>query len=374
MGVDGRVDRTYNYFAFLVDPLPVSLPLRNATWTLVAQAEAALGRLDAAANQVPNPQLLRRPSLRREAHSTSALEGTFAPLADVLESELDDPRSLTADVREILNYTVAAEIAFDWVVDRPITIGFICELQRSLVTGTTGERPDTGQLREIQVFIGAQHRPIEEARFVPAPPGDQVRVSMEDWVRWAESPPHDLSPVVQAALTHYQFEAVHPFSDGNGRIGRLLVVLLLIRRGVLTFPLLEISPWLETHRSEYLDELLNLSVTGDWDAWIAFFARALAAAAAATLLRIRSLVAWQEDAVSRAQEHRVAGLAERLVRELISTPVLGASRVAEQHHVSHQGALKALRRLVAAGIVDEVARGGRVIFVAREVLDIISGP
>lgn len=145
--------------------------------------------------------------------------------------------------------------------------------------GTAGEHADTGRLRERQVFIGSRDAPIQAARFVPAPFGDQLRAGLEDWVRWVNDPPSDLPAVVSAGLAHYQFETLHPFSDGNGRIGRLLIVLQLLRQRVLTHPILVVSPWFETRRTEYQDALLTLSQDGDWDNWIRFFARGVGASA-----------------------------------------------------------------------------------------------
>ncbi len=270
-GTDGRNGQPYDHFAYLAAPLPNAVELRSATWTVVARAEAELARLDQAARQIPEPALLRRPALRREAQSTSALEGTFAPLEDVLESEVEDRAQLSLEVREILNYVVAAEEAFSWIAERPVTSGLIGNLQGILVQGTPGEYSDAGGVRDRQVFIGPRDAPIPEARFVPAPFGDQLRAGFEQWVDSVNQPRDDMPPVVEAALAHYQFETLHPFSDGNGRIGRLLIVLQLMQRNVLRHPILVVSPWFEARRTEYQEALLRLSITGEWDAWVRFF-------------------------------------------------------------------------------------------------------
>ena len=371
-GQDGRTGEHYDYFAYLAAPLPASIELSSGTWTEVTRAEAALARLDQAARQVPTPGLLRQPALRREAQSTSALEGTFAPLEEVLESDIEDRAQLSLEVREILNYVVAAEEAFSWVLDRPLTTGLLSALQRTLVQGTAGEYADAGRLRERHVFIGPRDAPIQAARFVPAPFGDQLRAGLEDWVRWVNDPPSDLPAVVSAGLAHYQFETLHPFSDGNGRIGRLLIVLQLLRQRVLTHPILVVSPWFEARRTEYQDALLTLSQDGDWDSWIRFFARGVGAAAETTHARVDALLSWQDETQQRVREAGISGVAERVAGELIGSPFLRAGQVAKQHGVSHQGAMNALRRLASLGVVVERTRNGRRSFVATDVVRLLS--
>ncbi len=371
-GPDGRTGEHYDYFAYLASPLPPSIELSSGTWTVVARAEAALARLDQAARQIPEPGLLRRPALRREAQSTSAMEGTFAPFEDVLASDIEDRAELSLEMREILNYVVAAEEAFSWIGDRPVTSGLMAGLQRILVQGTPGEYSDAGRLRDRQVFIGPKDAPIADARFVPAPHGDQLATGFEDWIRWVNGAHADMPAVVQAALAHYQFETLHPFSDGNGRIGRLLVVLQLMQLGVLTHPILVVSPWFEARREAYQDELLSLSQSGRWDGWVNFFATGVASAATTTHDRVDSLLGWQERTLRHVREAGVSGVAERVAGELLGAPILRARHVAQRHQVSHQGAMNALRRLAELGVVDERMRGGRITFTAGPVVALLS--
>jgi Fic family protein len=371
-GPDGRTGEYYEYFAYLADPLPPAIELTSATWTAVASAEADLARLDQAARQIPQPALLRRPSLRREAQSTSALEGTYAPFEDVLESEPEERAQLSLEMREILNYVVAAEEAFSWINERPVTSGLIESLQGILVQGTPGEYSDAGRLRDRHVFVGPKDAPISEARFVPAPFGDQLRAGFEDWVSWVNTPHGDMPSVVQAAFGHYQFETLHPFSDGNGRIGRLLIVLQLMRLDVLRHPILVVSPWFEARRAQYQDALLALSISGQWDEWVRFFATGVGAAASATHERVDSLLSWREETLGQVRAAGVSGVAERIAGELIGAPILRAGQVAKRHHVSHQGAMYALRRLAEMGIVEEQVRRGRVSFTARRVVALLS--
>jgi Fic family protein len=371
-GTDGRTGKHYHYFAYLADPLPSSVELQSSTWTIVAGAEAALARLDQAARQIPEPRLLRRPALRREAQSTSALEGTFAPFADVLEPDVEDRAQLSLEVREILNYVVAAEEGFAWIAERPLTTGLIGSLQYTLVQGTPGEFSDAGGLRDRQVVIGPRDAPLEEARFIPAPFGDQLLAGFEQWTDWVNRSEHEVPPVVQAALAHYQFETLHPFSDGNGRLGRLTIVLQLMQLDVLEHPILVVSPWFEARRADYQDSLLRLSQTGDWDAWVRFFATGMSAAAKTTHERIDEMLSWQEQTLTVVRNAGVSGVAERVAGELIGGPILGASHVASRHGLSHQGAMNALRRLAALGIVAERTRNGRIVFSADRVVQLLS--
>jgi Fic family protein len=188
--------------AFLPDPLPREIVLSTKTWNVVNSATAALARLDGAARRIPEPSLLRRPTLRREAQSTSALEGTYAPFADVLAAEGDDPQHLSAELVEVLNFERMAELAFSWPENRALTIGMLGALQKALVRDTAGELSDAGGLRDRIVVIGARGAGFDEARFVPPPPGDQLRGGVEELLAWIASPP-ELPTVVLAALGHY---------------------------------------------------------------------------------------------------------------------------------------------------------------------------
>lgn len=363
--------RHFEHFAYVPEPLPRNIELESRTWSQVVAAEAALGRLDQAAQQVPEPGLLRRPALRREAQSTSALEGTYAPFETVLASEPEDRSGLSVEVREVLNYVVAAEEGFGWVAERPITKGLVERLQGVLVANTPSERCDPGRLRQRQVFIGSRGLPIEESRFVPAPEGPHLETGVDGWLEWVREPPAFLSPVVRAALAHYQFETLHPFFDGNGRIGRLLVAMALMRDGVLREPILVVSPWFEARRSEYQDGLLNLSRTGYWDEWIRFFATGVEESADTTRHRVERLLDWRENALRVVRAANVSGTAERVAGDLIGSPIVRAPSIARQHGITPQGAMLALRRLVELELVEERRIGGRVSFVASQALALL---
>lgn len=356
--------------AYLPEPLPSELTLDTGTWTQVNAATAALARLDGAARLIPTPGLLRRPALRREAQSTSALEGTYAPFSEVLAADRDDQANLTAELREILNFERVAELAFSWPQERQLTLPMLNELQRTLVRGTRGELGDAGGLRDRIVVIGRAGSSFADARYVPPPPGDRLRAGIEDLLGWLAEPPR-LPTVIHAAMAHYQFEALHPYSDGNGRLGRLLVIVQLLRGALIQEPLLVVSPWFERHREKYQGALLQLSRDGRWDAWIAFFAEGVAASAAESQQKVERLIELQAELRTRVQAARKRGAAERLAADLVGGPYVTSPGVARSYGLTSQGATNAIRTLVDLDILESArarAARGAQLYVAPDVL------
>lgn len=369
-GTDARWGE-FSYSAYVPDPLPASIPLKESTVATVVDAALALGRLDMAAERVPNPGLLVRPALRKEAQSTSALEGTYAPMTEVLEGEIVAPEALRAETREILNYVSAAEEGVRRLRDLPISLNMLSDLQGILVKGTRGETYDAGRLRERQVFIGPKSEPIQGARFVPTPPGDVLQDGVSDWERWIHA--EEVPLLVRVSLGHYQFETLHPFADGNGRLGRLIMTLQLIEGGVLRYPLLNIAEWLEPRKEEYAARLFQTSVDGDLDAWIGFLSLGLKAQADAAVDRIARLVAVRESVLQRVMDagSRRGGATYRIADELIGYPIIDVPTSAARQGVSYQSANQAIGRLVSLGILREVRRSGRTrkIFLSQDVLN-----
>ncbi len=215
--------------------------------------------------------------------------------------------------------------------------------------------------------------PITQARFVPSPPGDLLEAGFDEWLSWVNSK-STMPEVIRAALAHYQFETLHPFSDGNGRLGRLLVVLQLMQYSVLHYPLLIVSPWFEARRREYQEQLLNVSQTGDFNSWVAFFADGLRAQAAETLRRIEALLEYQDDLRAMVQERQIRGVRARIIEDLVGQPILTATWAAGHYGVSYQAANEAISRLVRDGVLEEMTgrKYGR-LFASRRVLATIEG-
>lgn len=363
----GSVD----YHAFLPEPLPPQPDLSPATWTEVAEATEALGMLKQACIQLPNPALLIAPALAREAVDTSALEGTFAPLSEVLEARLPHERPSSPEVAEVRAYERIAHEGFRWVEDHPITIGLLCEMHAILSEDSMKPMKDPGRVREHQVLIGPEGCTAEEARFIPPPGDDRLRTALESWQAWIEAE-HAIPPVVQAALAHYQFETVHPFGDGNGRIGRLLIVLQLMRLGALSAPVLTVSPWLLRNRRAYQDGLLQVSVSGDWNPWVSLFCRAVREQAIAHVGVVGRLTDWSTDTRQRINDRGWSGTIVRVADSLIEWPVITMRWVADTYGVSPPTAKGVVDRLVDIGVLTELTgRSYGMIFGAHGVIEIV---
>ena len=348
-GLDPRFG-PWEHYAYIPEPLPSETPaLTTLTFNAVASARAALAALDSSARQLPNPGLLRRPTLRREAQSTSALEGTYAPLEDVLAAdETEEPAN--GNLREVLNYVRAAEYAFSWTAEgRPLSVGLLTDLQRRLVAGTAADNEHAGKLRDIQVMIGG-HRSarVSDARFVPRPPGLELEHQMRDLVDWmGVDQDGRIDPVVAAGMAHYQFETLHPFNDGNGRIGRLLVVLHLMQTGTLTEPTLTVSPWFESRRADYYDHLLAVSTTGNWDGWLGFFARGLTASARDTNQQLTDLLGIVAELKAKVRATRLrAENAMQLIDFALSQPIFNVRQVQRHLGVTYARANGLIAQLV----------------------------
>lgn len=373
-GHDQRWDEDFEDYAFVPDPLPASLPLSESTYAIVADAAMALGRLDAATNRLPNPRLLVRPALRLEAVSTSALEGTYATLTEVLEGDFVEETRRSAEVAEVLNYVRATETALERIKERAISFNLIAELQQILVRGTRGDSYDAGRLRERYVLIGPDNCRVSEARFIPTPHGDLLRDGVSDWEKWINAV-DSIPLLVKVAAGHYQFETLHPFSDGNGRLGRLIAILQLIYNGAIQHPLLNISHWFERRRNQYQDHLLKVSQTGEIDPWVTFFCNAVLDQAVDACGRIEHLVAIREEMIQTLRQAGAKGTSRAIVDNLIGFPVVTVPAMTAVHGVSYQAANTAVARLVELGILREATgRTYHRVFVCDVVLRELERP
>lgn len=352
--------------AFVPVPLSNEAPaLSGTTYMAVADARASLAALDNTASQLPNPQLLRHPALQREAQSTSALEGTYAPLESVLTADEDSPR--TPELVEVLNYVRMANEGFAHVTEgRAVSVTFLSSMQGMLMRGTPLES-ESGHVRDTQVVIGRRADapiggfPVHAARFIPPPPGLDLEASLRDLADWMEADHAGLiDPVVVAAMAHYQFETLHPFRDGNGRLGRFLIVLQLLHDKVLSEPTLTVSPWFEARRAEYYDRLLAVSAEGDWDGFVAFFARGLQAAADQTHRQMKLLVAIQAELKERIRSSPLrADSAHAIVDFAIANPTFSINRAQAALGLSYQRVNKLVHQLEGLGILEQFQSPGQ---------------
>lgn len=358
-GYDARFGEDYEARAFIPDDLPDRMDLPGSVWMVVSEANAELGRLDAAASLIPNPQLVTRIATRREAIGTSALEGTYAELTELFAAEVlpfeEQETEVAPNVREVMNYVRAADGAYGWIGERPITFGMLASLQAEIVRGTESDGPEAGSIRESQVFIGAKNRRVSEARFIPPPPGDQLRAMCERWIAWlsAERPVEQIQLIARVAMAHYQFETLHPFTDGNGRVGRLVAILQMMREGALRSPVLSVSPWLKDRADEYRDHLLAVSTTGDWAPWIEFFAQAVCAEAGSGHERIMRLLGLRDEfGETVLSAFPRARLAVEIADDLIAYPILSVSEAQRRYGRSNQANRNAIGSLVELGLLE----------------------
>jgi Fic family protein len=345
----------------------------------IGNARAALAALDSTARQLPNPTLLRLPTLQREAQSTSALEGTYAPLAEVLVADEDEPASPA--LTEILNYVRAASHGFDWVsAGRPLSVSVLMELHGRLMQGTPLEQ-ESGRLRTTQVVIGRRAEvplpafPVQQAKFVPPPPGIDLQSGLQHLIDWMRIDHRgQIDPVVAAAMSHYQFETLHPLRDGNGRIGRLLIVLFLQAVGVLREPTLTVSPWFESRRGEYHDHLLGVSTQNRWDDYIRFFALGLQQAAESTRDQMIALSQVQAELKESIRQSSLRADSARSVVDLaVANPSFTVRKVEAQLGLSYGRANKLVQQLVELGVLDVVdANAYRRRFFAPRVWEVLT--
>ena len=365
----GEARRTvgrHGYVAYFPAPIPRAVELPTATIRLLADAEAALGTLSGVGQLVPNPHLLIRPYLLREALSSTRIEGTQASLLDVLAFEATDDTP-NADVEEVLNYIDALEWGLTQVERLPLGVRLTREMHSRLLAGVRGRERMPGAFRKSQNWVGGAGSTIEAARFVPPPPEDLPGL-LADWERFAHEDV-DLPLLVQNALLHYQFETLHPFLDGNGRLGRLLIVLSLIERGRLSAPLLYVSSYLERDRDRYYEALQTVRQTGDPIPWIELFLEAVKTQATDAVQRAQRIVQLREGYRAAATAIQSSnGMA--LVDLVCEHPIVSSRAVEDRLGVTRPTALKLLRQLEAVDVLAEADPGPRrqLRYVATELV------
>jgi Fic family protein len=367
------------YWSFVPNPLPPQLDFDSALIRLLSDADRALGELAGLGRALPNPHLLINPFIRREAVLSSRIEGTQADLADLYafeagQFELPGFKSTPppADAREVLNYVRALEAGLKRLSELPVSLRLIREAHAQLMEGVRGNQAAPGEFRRTQNWIGAPGCTLNDATYVP-PTVDEMQIALDALEKYLHSEAA-LPPLVRLALIHYQFEAIHPFIDGNGRIGRLLISLLLVHWNLLPLPLLYLSAFFEKHRQDYYDLLMAVSARGAWREWVSFFLRGVAEQARDAVVRAKRLQDLQSEWRHRLVQARTSGLAFSLVDALFDSPVMTIPQAQRQLDVKqYHSARRHIRQLVKLGIlkpVDESTYGKT--FVAAEILRLIS--
>lgn len=356
------------YVTFVPAALPRKLHLEPETIIALSAADSSLGRLSGVGRILPAPHLLLLPYLTREAVASSRIEGTQASISDVFEARATGEIG-SAEVREVANYIAALNHGIDRLASLPVSTRLIREMHQILLTGVRGAERTPGELRVSQNWIGSD-RP-STAPFVP-PTADDMRPALWDWEHYAHDRNPGLPLLVRTALLHYQFETIHPFLDGNGRLGRLFVVLYLVEKGVIPAPLLPLSAALEQRRSEYYQRLQAVRERGEIQEWLRFFLNVVADTASDSITRAERLVDLREGYLSRLAGSR--SRANEVVDLIMSSPVVTTRQVADGLGVSVVGAGNLLRQLQRLDVVTEQRRGTGIatLWRAQDVLAAVS--
>lgn len=367
----GKVIHTRTgYAAFIPAPLPPEITYDPDLVLALSRADAALSELSGLGRQLPNPHLLIAPYIRREAVLSSRIEGTRASLSDVFLEEVNVRlENGPSDVREVRNYVAALEHGIRRLEELPLSLRLVREIHARLMEGVHGEHSTPGEFRRSQNWIGPAGSNPTNAPYVPPPP-DQMMDGLADWERFLHQ--RDLMPdLVQCAVMHEQFEAIHPFLDGNGRVGRLLVVLFLVERGRLSEPLLYLSAYIEAHREEYYDLLQRVRTHGDWESWIRFFLAGVADTARTALRQASQLMDLREAFRSQLRQKPRA---LELIDHLFINPYVTVAAAARLLETSDQTARQAVRVLEDNKILEEVSgrKWGR-LYLAAPILEAIEG-
>lgn len=351
------VKQPTGYRAFLPAPLPPQPPVRLAgeLQGLLSQADRALGRLDGSIHTLPNPDLFVFMYVRKEAVLSSQIEGTQSSLNDLLAAEAsilssDQPK----DVAEVVNYVRAMNFGLARLPELPLSVRLIKEIHAELLRGVRGQHLAPGELRTSQNWIGPQGCTLAEATFVPPPP-HEVPNALGDLERFFHAP-SELPVLVQIGLAHAQFETIHPFLDGNGRVGRLLISFFLCERGILHKPVLYLSHYFKRHRAAYYEHLQAVRDRGDWEAWLAFFLRGIAEVSREATETSRRILALREEHRAAVTAHfgRAAGNGHRVLDHLFQKPIVSVPDVRTLTGTTFPAANNLVSRLAEHGIIQEI--------------------
>ena len=362
-------------FAFVPNPLPPT----NFTWDSdlvesLSTADRALGELAGIGRSLPNPHLLVRPFLRREAVLSSRIEGTQASLSDVLAYEAIQLPLFDAsdDVREVHNYVRALEYGLERMSSLPVSLRLIRELHGILLEGVRGEQFRAGEFRQGQNFIGPPGSHLTTATYVPPPPKEMLKALQQ--LELYINEPSNLPPLIRLGLIHYQFEAIHPFPDGNGRLGRLLISMLLCAWNILPQPLLYLSAFFEANRRDYYAHLRGVTENGNWNAWLVFFLSGVSSQALDAAARVKHINDLREDYRQRFQQGRSAARLLQVVDLLFARPLISVRTVEMELGLPYPTAERYIDELVNQGILVGTGKARNRVFKADEILQVIESP
>jgi len=358
--------------AFIPAPLPPKFEWTRHLVTELSDADRLIGRLAGEGASLPNPHIFIRPFVRREAVLSSKIEGTQATLGELLAAEAGALVERSPDdLKEVGNYVVALEYGISRLTKLPMSVRLVRELHQKLMTGVRGHNTAPGEFRKIQNWIGPPGGTLATASYIPPPP-QEVQPCLAAWEKFLHE--SKLPPLITIALGHYQFEAIHPFLDGNGRVGRLLITLFLIERQILPTPLLYLSAFFEASRRDYYDALRGVSERGSWGEWLEYFLLGVARTSKDALTRAtqinRMLAHWQKAVAGESTNTPL-----RIVDLLGANPFITIKGAAAELKVAFTTAQRAIEKLERAGILKPVSEAKRDrVYCARALLAILEEP
>jgi Fic family protein len=372
------VKQPTGYRAFIPAPLPPdpAIQIEGSLQVGLSEADRALGRLDGSIQTLPNPDLFVYMYVRKEAVLSSQIEGTLSSLQDLLSAEAKIlSSSRPQDVSEVVNYVDAMNHGLKRLAELPVSIRLIREIHGRLLAGVRGSHLTPGDLRVSQNWIGPAGCTLSEATFVPPPP-QEVAAVLAELERFIHTP-SSLPLLVKIGLAHAQFETIHPFLDGNGRVGRLLITLLLCEQKVLLKPVLYLSHFFKRHRAEYYERLQDVRDRGAWEGWLAFFVRGVEQVSREATETARRILALREEHRTIIADHlgRAAGNGHRVLETLYERPIVSVGEVQELIGTTYPAANSLVARMTDHGILKEIT--GQVrnrLFRYQPYIDLFSEP
>jgi len=363
------------YWAFTPAALPPPIDFTVDLIHQLSEANRLLGELSGTGKLLPNPYLLISPYIRREAVSSSRIEGTLTSLSDLFffeSAESEKPR--VPDVIEVRNYVKAMEYGLQRLAKLPVSTRLVREIHKVLMENVRGGNATPGELRKSQNWIGPPGCILNNATYVP-PPVNEMKKSLSDWEKFIHSK-QDIPILIQCALMHYQFEAIHPFLDGNGRIGRLLITFFLCERKYLTQPLLYVSAFFDRFRKEYYSRLLAVSQRGEWNQWIQFFLNGVITQSTEAISDAEVILSLHAEYRRLIEESKkVPESAYRLCEEIFLNPVVSISTLSKKWQIPFNSVKTGVNRLIKLGILREEAdRKRNKLFVASKLMELLTGP
>ncbi len=343
------------YRAFIPKPLPPKPPIQydEELQFLLSKADRALAKLDGVTTVLPNPDLFIAMYVKKEALLSSQIEGTQASLEGVLEFEANlTPKEDAQEIKEVVNYVKALNYGIERLRKLPMSLRLIKEIHRILIEGTRGTCRNPGEFRKTQNWIGPPGVALSEALFIPPPP-DMVMPTMGELEKFIHAG-GNIPPLVKISLIHAQFETIHPFLDGNGRIGRLLITFYLFWEGILEKPLLYLSFHLKKHRSEYYDLLMKVRLKEAWGDWIRFFLKGVSETSEEAINTARDIIELKGNLINKLHENSISSVyAVGLVDLLFNAPLVGVTDVTGKLNISKQTANKLMKRFEKMNILKE---------------------